>query len=83
MGVIENIYFACNLTYGATVATIDTWLTCKDPLPNDAFLKRFKLIFNIVRRRSTFNSQLFNHSILDLTNTLVARSLLRNAIRLA
>ena len=50
--VVEHIDFARNLAHCATVTSIDAWLTGQNTLANNAFLKGFKLVLDIVGRRT-------------------------------
>ena len=48
VSIVEYVNLASNLTYCATITTINTRLARKDTLTNDALLKRLKFVFDIV-----------------------------------
>ena len=79
----QDIHFAGNRTNGAVIPPVDTLLTCQDTTPNNLLLEALEDVLDFVFRSTIVSCQLSDDLILDLSNALVARGLLGDAVCLA
>ena len=79
----QNIHFAGNRANSAVIPPVDTRLARQDTTANDLLLKALEDVLDVVFRRTVLSRQLGHDLVLNLSDTLVARGFLGNAVCLA
>ena len=80
VSLVEDVNFTNDRSNCAAVAPVNSRFATNNALANNILFEGFKLILDIVFRRSTFHSQRRNGRIADLADTLVTCSFFRDSV---